>query len=356
MAKIVFDNITKIYPNGVCALKNFSVEIDEGEFLVMVGPSGCGKSTALRIIAGLEDITEGSLMFDEVRVNEMSPKDRNTAMVFQNYALYPTMTVYENMALGLKLRKLPKNEIKERITEVAERLGISDLLKRKPKTLSGGQQQRVALGRAMVKTPSVFLFDEPLSNIDAKLRGQMRVEISKLYQTAGATFVYVTHDQVEAMSMGTKIAVINKGELQQLDTPWNIYNRPVNKFVAGFIGAPSMNFLQAEVCEQDGRAALKILGREQIYMGQSPLDKYVCKKVWAGIRPENMRISENGTEGKLEVSELLGSEEILYVSIGEERVAVKIPARSQTQKENTVKIDFDIDKVHLFDWETEMRI
>ena len=265
MASLSLRGIYKKYPGGVVAVSDFNLEIEDKEFIILVGPSGCGKSTTLRMIAGLEEISEGDLYIGDRRVNDVVPKDRDIAMVFQNYALYPHMTVFENMAFGLKLRKMPKAEIKRRVEEAAKILDISYLLERKPKALSGGQRQRVALGRAIVREPRVFLLDEPLSNLDAKLRAQMRTEITKLHQRLGTTFIYVTHDQTEAMTMGTRIVVMKDGFIQQVDTPQNLYEKPCNLFVAGFMGSPQMNFIDATVEEKDGKYSLSIGTERQTY-------------------------------------------------------------------------------------------
>ncbi len=261
MASISLKNICKKYPNGFEAVKNFNMEIEDKEFIIFVGPSGCGKSTTLRMVAGLEDISSGDLLIDDRRVNDVEPKDRDIAMVFQNYALYPHMSVYDNMAFGLKLRKVPKDQIDKMVKEAAKILDLTPLLDRKPKALSGGQRQRVAMGRAIVRNPKVFLMDEPLSNLDAKLRVQMRVEISKLHQRLGTTIIYVTHDQTEAMTLGTRIVVMKDGVVQQVDTPQNLYQKPQNLFVAGFMGSPQMNFLDAKVKVSGSTASLEIVGK-----------------------------------------------------------------------------------------------
>ena len=294
MAKVKLEGIRKVYDNDVVAVHGAEFEIKDGEFVVLVGPSGCGKSTTLRMIAGLETITEGHLFIGDLLVNDIPPKDRDIAMVFQNYALYPHMTVFDNMAFGLKLRKFPKEEINKRVRQAAEILGIEDILDRKPKQLSGGQRQRVAVGRAIVRKPQVFLFDEPLSNLDAKLRVQMRTEISKLHRQLDATMVYVTHDQVEAMTMGDRIVVMLDGHIQQIDTPLNLYDHPVNRFVAGFIGSPSMNFVTGEVAREDGlhfRALENVFTLPLAGQHETSLKYYEGKKVTLGIRPEDLYVA-----------------------------------------------------------------
>ena len=355
MARVQLKEIDKVYANGVHALKKLSLDIEDGTFLVLVGPSGCGKSTALRVIAGLEDITAGQLEIGETVVNNVLPKDRNIAMVFQNYALYPTMTVYQNMALGLELRKVPKSEIREKVQAVAETLGIVDLLKRKPDTMSGGQRQRVALGRAMVRNPEVFLLDEPLSNLDAKLRTQMRVEIAKLHRTLRKTFVYVTHDQVEAMTMGDKIAVLNEGVLQQVDTPQTVYEKPANLFVAGFIGTPQMNFLSAQVVAEENIIKILVCGGE-IVLGQcETLEAYVGQQVVLGIRSEDVKIAERGIAATHEFTELLGGEALLYLKADGQSLVLKTSSQ-QIPKENSFYITLQMEKIHLFDQNTGIRI
>ncbi len=291
MAEVILKNVSKEYEGGNLAVKDVNIEIKDKEFVVLVGPSGCGKSTTLRMIAGLEEITSGELFIDGKLVNDISPKDRDIAMVFQNYALYPHMSVFENMAFGLKLRKFKKDEIKERVNEAAKILGLEDYLNRKPKALSGGQRQRVAVGRAIVRKPKVFLFDEPLSNLDAKLRVQMRTEISKLHKSLEATMIYVTHDQTEAMTMGDKIVIMKDGIVQQIDTPLNLYNYPINKFVAGFIGSPSMNFIEGTIFSEGGISFKDKSGKLKIKLMNGFEDKlksFVNKNIWLGIRPEDI--------------------------------------------------------------------
>ncbi len=364
MAEVKLKDISKVYEGGNIAVKNVNIEIVDKEFVVLVGPSGCGKSTTLRMIAGLEEISSGELFIDNKFVNNVPPKDRDIAMVFQNYALYPHMTVFENMAFGLKLRKFPKEEIKQRVNDAAKILGLEEYLDRKPKALSGGQRQRVAVGRAIVRKPKVFLFDEPLSNLDAKLRVQMRTEISKLHHRLGATMIYVTHDQTEAMTMGERIVILKDGEVQQIDTPLNLYNHPINKFVAGFIGSPSMNFIPGILFDDNG---LKFKSdNEQILISlipkyESQLKNSLNKKIWIGIRPEDIYDSlTKPTVGNLqeltstlEVVEPMGNEIFLYFSLDGEQFTARIPAREKPQAGNKINLYFDINKFHFFDYETE---
>ena len=321
MASISLKGIYKIYPGDVTAVSDFNLEIEDKEFIILVGPSGCGKSTTLRMIAGLEEISKGELYIGDRLVNDVPPKDRDIAMVFQNYALYPHMTVYKNMAFGLELRKTPKDEIDKRVREAARVLDIEHLLDRKPKALSGGQRQRVALGRAMVRNPAVFLLDEPLSNLDAKLRTSMRTEIIKLHQKLGTTFIYVTHDQTEAMTMGDRIVVMKDGLIQQVDTPQNLYDYPCNMFVGGFIGSPQMNFLDATLVKEGSNYYVDLGGDKLLIAPEkvtSALDAYVGKAIKAGIRPEDIKDDEEFMEkhkdatitAHVEVSELMGSERI----------------------------------------------
>lgn len=365
MSSLSLRHIYKVYDGNVTAVKDFNLEIEDKEFIVFVGPSGCGKSTTLRMIAGLEEISKGEVYIGDKIVNDVAPKDRDIAMVFQNYALYPHMTVYDNMAFGLKLRKMPKDEIKQKVTDVAKTLDIEHLLDRKPKALSGGQRQRVALGRAIVRNPKVFLMDEPLSNLDAKLRVQMRTEISKLHHKLQTTFIYVTHDQTEAMTMGTRIVVMKDGLAQQVDTPHNIYEHPVNIFVAGFIGSPQMNFMEAKVLEQNGDIVITF-DNETIVL---PEDKakiikeksYIGKTVIMGIRPED--IDDGVTfleahkdaivEAKVEVVELMGAETNIYMSKGDTNIVVRVNGSSMAKVGDKIKIALDINKIHIFDKETE---
>ncbi|MBW9153420.1 ABC transporter ATP-binding protein [Clostridium estertheticum] len=368
MSSLSLRHIYKVYDGNVTAVKDFNLEIEDKEFIVFVGPSGCGKSTTLRMIAGLEEISKGEIYIGDKVVNDVAPKDRDIAMVFQNYALYPHMTVYDNMAFGLKLRKMPKDEIKQKVTDVAKTLDIEHLLDRKPKALSGGQRQRVALGRAIVRNPKVFLMDEPLSNLDAKLRVQMRTEISKLHHKLQTTFVYVTHDQTEAMTMGTRIVVMKDGLVQQVDTPHNIYEHPVNIFVAGFIGSPQMNFMDAKILEQNGKIIITF-NNETIVL---PEDKakiireksYIGKTVIMGIRPEDIDdgitfLEEHKdaiVEAKVEVVELMGAETNIYMSKGDANIVVRVNGSSMAKVGDKIKIALDANKVHIFDKETEITV
>ncbi|MDO7785897.1 ABC transporter ATP-binding protein [Desulforamulus aquiferis] len=368
MANLILKNLYKIYPDNVTAVKDLSLEIKDKEFLVLVGPSGCGKTTTLRMIAGLEEISSGEIYIEDRLVNDVAPKERDIAMVFQNYALYPHLTVYDNIAFGLKLRKIPKDEIKKNVQEVARILALEDLLDRKPKELSGGQKQRVALGRAMVRKPKVFLMDEPLSNLDAQLRTQMRIEIAKLHKNLETTFVYVTHDQTEAMTMGTRIVVMKDGLIQQIDNPQRIYDRPVNRFVAGFIGSPKMNFLEALIIEQNGRIFAKVadsLLLVSIARGQELKDKgYLGKEVILGIRAEHLygkgdllaRHPECILSGRLEFTELRGSETYQYVKIAEIEVVVRVDSELQVETGQKVKVGFNMSKIHFFDKESGVNI
>lgn len=363
MAEVILRNVTKIYNKEVTAVKNASFKIEDKEFVVLVGPSGCGKSTTLRMIAGLEEITEGDLLIDNKIVNDVAPKDRDIAMVFQNYALYPHMTVYENMAFGLKLRKFKKAEIEERVNYAAEILGIKELLKRKPKALSGGQRQRVALGRAIVRKPKVFLFDEPLSNLDAKLRVQTRTEISKLHSKLGVTMIYVTHDQTEAMTMGDKIVIMKDGIIDQIDNPLNLYNKPANKFVAGFIGSPSMNFIKGALELKENLYFKSVNGQLNILLPNELKNKLISfagKKVTLGIRSEDISLEEVGDESnahsfrvKLEVVEPMGNEIFIYFDIEGELLISRVPSILDIKKNQELDLFININKIHLFDDETE---
>jgi len=367
MASLSLKNICKVYPNGFEAVKNFNLEIEDKEFIIFVGPSGCGKTTTLRMIAGLEDISSGELKIGDRVVNDVEPKDRDIAMVFQNYALYPHMTVYDNMAFGLKLRKVPKAEIDKMVKEAANILGLTPLLDRKPKALSGGQRQRVAMGRAIVRNPKVFLMDEPLSNLDAKLRVQMRVEISKLHQRLGTTIIYVTHDQTEAMTLGTRIVVMKDGVVQQVDTPQNLYDKPQNLFVAGFMGSPQMNFLDATVKVNGNEASLEVAGIN-VPLPAAKAKKlidggYNGKSVVMGIRPENITddpevIAKSACtfDATIRVYELLGAEVFLYFEIGETNVTARVNPKTTARPGTSVKFAIDLDKVHVFDKETEQVI
>jgi multiple sugar transport system ATP-binding protein len=365
MASLSLKNIYKVYAGNVTAVRDFNLDIEDKEFIVFVGPSGCGKSTTLRMIAGLEEISQGELNIGEKLVNDVAPKDRDIAMVFQNYALYPHMSVYDNMAFGLKLRKVPKTEIEKKVKEAARVLDIEHLLDRKPKALSGGQRQRVALGRAIVREPKVFLMDEPLSNLDAKLRVQMRTEISKLHKKLQTTFVYVTHDQTEAMTMGTRIVVMKDGLIQQVDTPQHIYDHPTNIFVAGFIGSPQMNFMDAKVEEKNGKVVL-VFGDDTVVL---PEDKavavkkggYIGKDVIMGIRPENLDDSaefiakhpESIISATVEVTELMGAETYIYLAKGKSNIIARVNGSSKAQVGDVLKLALDTSKIHVFDKETE---
>ena len=367
MASLKLEHICKVYPNGFEAVKDFNLDIADKEFIIFVGPSGCGKSTTLRMIAGLEEISSGTLTIGDKVMNDVEPKDRDIAMVFQSYALYPHMTVYDNMAFSLKLRKTPKDQIDKMVREAAKILDLEKLLDRKPKALSGGQRQRVAMGRAIVRNPKVFLMDEPLSNLDAKLRVQMRTEISKLHQRLGATIIYVTHDQTEAMTLGTRIVVMKDGVVQQVDTPQNLYNAPGNLFVAGFIGSPQMNFLDATV-EQKGSDVVLHVAENSIKL---PADKakklvdggYVGKTVIMGIRPEDLyddeevvAKSEATMAAKIEVYELLGAEVFLYFTVNGSNMTARVNPRTTARTGDTVKFALDTSKIHIFDKETELTI
>lgn len=365
MASLSLKNIEKQYPNGFKAVQDFNLDIEDKEFIIFVGPSGCGKSTTLRMIAGLEDISAGTLEIDGVVVNDVEPKDRDIAMVFQNYALYPHMSVYDNMAFGLKLRKFPKEEIDKAVKNAASILGLENLLDRKPKALSGGQRQRVAMGRAIVRSPKVFLMDEPLSNLDAKLRVQMRIEIAKIHESLGATIIYVTHDQTEAMTLGTRIVVMKDGIIQQVDTPKNLYNNPQNLFVAGFIGSPQMNFFDALVDIQDDKTATLKVGK---YTLNLPANKvaglvkggYKDKTVVLGVRPEDIHDSEifisnspsSVIEAKVKVYELLGAEVFLYCDFEGTELTARVNPRTTLRAGDTAAFAIDLEKMHLFDKES----
>ena len=368
MASLSLKNINKTYPNGFEAVKDFNLEIEDKEFIIFVGPSGCGKSTTLRMVAGLEEITSGELKIGDRVVNDVEPKDRDIAMVFQNYALYPHMTVYDNMAFGLKLRKVPKDEIDKMVREAARILDLEALLDRKPKALSGGQRQRVAMGRAIVRNPKVFLMDEPLSNLDAKLRGQMRIEISKLHQRLGTTIIYVTHDQTEAMTLGTRIVVMNAGVVQQVDTPQTLYDYPCNLFVAGFIGSPQMNFVDATCKVKGGKVVLQA-GPSEIELPPAKAKKlidggYEGKTVILGIRPEDVHdeqmfieASPNTViEATIRVYEMLGAEVYLYFDYEGSSMTARVDPRTTARTGDTVKFALDAEKIHVFDKETELTI
>ncbi len=378
MASLSLRNVYKKYPGGVVAVSDFNLEIKDKEFIILVGPSGCGKSTTLRMVAGLEEITEGEIYIGDRLVNDVAPKDRDIAMVFQNYALYPHMTVFDNMAFGLKLRKVSKDEIKRRVEEAARSLDIEHLLERKPKALSGGQRQRVALGRAIVREPKVFLLDEPLSNLDAKLRAQMRTEISKLHQRLGTTFMYVTHDQTEAMTMGTRIVVMKDGFIQQVDTPQNLYLKPCNLFVAGFIGSPQMNFIEAKLLEENGtyfleygtedtktRAGVKFKIKLPASKNENDcLKPYIGKDVIMGIRPEHVHNEpeiiearpDSIVEANVEVTELMGAETYLYMSSEDQDLNARVSPSSTARPGDRIKIALEAENIHIFDKETELTI
>ncbi|AKL95902.1 maltodextrin import ATP-binding protein MsmX [Clostridium aceticum] len=364
MSAIKLENIYKRYSNDVIAVDNFNLQISEKEFIVLVGPSGCGKSTTLRMIAGLESISEGSLYIGDQKVNDQPPKERDIAMVFQNYALYPHMNVYDNMAFGLKLKKYNKEEIKRRVKQAAVILDIENYLHRKPKELSGGQRQRVALGRAIVREPRVFLMDEPLSNLDAKLRVQMRTEISKLHKKLETTFVYVTHDQVEAMTMADRIVIMKEGVVQQIGKPSEVYDYPANMFVGGFIGSPPMNFIEGKLEKNH-----LILGKQQLAISPVHLEKlktYNDKKIILGIRPEDIHLMVNSSESKfyesvealIEVKEFLGSQLHLHCSINAIPIIAAIDVKNSFSagENEKVQLKFDMEKVHFFDIDTHKRI
>ena len=358
MAKVTLENVSKIF-GEVEAVKGISLDVEDKEFLVLLGPSGCGKSTTLRMIAGLEELSEGNIYIGEKRVNDVAPRDRDIAMVFQDYALYPHMTVYQNMAFGLKLRKFPKAEINQRVKEAAEILGIQNLLQRKPRELSGGQRQRVAVGRSIVRKPAVFLFDEPLSNLDAKLRGQMRTELSKLHDQLNTTIIYVTHDQVEAMTMGTIIVIMNDGVVNQMGAPMEIYNYPVNKFVGGFIGNPGMNFIDAKIISRDVNLyvdtesfQLLIPAEKQPY-----LQDKVGREVILGIRPEHIEDAAfpdntavtDSFKAVVEVVETLGAEIQLDVVSGEHGLVARVDPRTKAKRHQEISMAVNMEKIHIFD-------
>ena len=365
MSKVVLKGVEKQYPNGFKAVHGIDLDIKDGEFMVFVGPSGCAKSTTLRMIAGLEEITGGEVYIGDKLVNDVPPKDRGIAMVFQNYALYPHMTVYENMAFGLKLKKTPKEEIDKRVKEAAEKLEITELLDRKPKEMSGGQRQRVALGRAIVRKPEVFLFDEPLSNLDAKLRVSMRVRITQLHQELKTTMIYVTHDQVEAMTMGDRITVMKSGRIMQVDTPLNLYHYPANKFVAGFIGSPTMNLVEGTVIEKEGKIFVDINGAEIEILGEKAekVKSHAGKKVTFGIRPESISIADSEDNiskvGEVSVVEQMGNEEYIYITLNGHQMTCRINVAGVSDsvgKKGQKIFRFDTSKAHIFDIETEENI
>ncbi|RKU10506.1 glycerol-3-phosphate ABC transporter ATP-binding protein [Candidatus Poribacteria bacterium] len=357
MAHVTLKDVTKIYDGDVLAVEKADFQIPNESFTVLVGPSGCGKSTILRMIAGLEEITEGDIYIDDELVNEIPPKDRDIAMVFQNYALYPHMTVYKNMAFGLKLRKYPKSEIDQRVQEAADILSISHLLNRKPKHLSGGERQRVAVGRAIVRQPKVFLFDEPLSNLDAKLRVQMRMEISRLHERLNATIIYVTHDQVEAMTMGDQIVVLNEGKIQQIAAPVTLYHKPANQFVGGFIGTPPMNFIETSIENSSGSPKLMFENFEvQLNLDlQSVINDLSGKSVTLGIRPEDIHVDENGRNQiltQVELVEPLGNNALLYLRTEKNSFVAQSNLANLPQHNTPLTVSFDINKAHLFDPDT----
>lgn len=365
MASVTYDHVYKRF-DDVIAVNNLNIEIEDKEFLVLVGPSGCGKSTALRVLAGLEDISEGTLKIGDRVVNDVAPKDRDIAMVFQSYALYPHMSVYDNMAFGLKLRDYAKDDIEARVNKAADILGITELLERKPRQLSGGQRQRVALGRAIVRDPKVFLLDEPLSNLDAKLRVQTRAEITKLHKRLATTFIYVTHDQVEAMTMASRIAVMNHGVLMQVDSPQNLYDRPNNLFVAGFIGSPAMNFFNADLA-QDGE---DIVVKTKSFTVKVPVDRraalkeHVGKSVVFGLRPEDVhdpqfappRIVSQNVEAVVDLTELMGNEIFLFLKSGDTDYVARVDPRTSCKMGDKVTMAFNMANMHIFDKETEQVI
>ena len=375
MAELKLNHIYKVYENGHKAVNDFCIDIKDKEFIVFVGPSGCGKSTTLRMIAGLEKITSGDLFIGDTLVNDMEPKDRDIAMVFQNYALYPHMSVYENMAFGLRNRHVPENQIKEKVLEAARILDITDYLDRKPKAMSGGQRQRVALGRAIVRDPKVFLLDEPLSNLDAKLRAQMRTEITKLHKKLQTTFIYVTHDQVEAMTMGTRIVVMKLGYVQQIDTPMNLYNKPYNKFVAGFIGTPQMNFFDVTLLREGDKVKVNFPDGSVISLDYKEFAKvhhsYLQgdKPAILGIRPDHINIvkEETGLKCRVTAVEQLGNESIIYGDLGGEdqeftmkdegkSIIIKSTQDTQVQFDDVINLSIRQDKIHLFDKESEITL
>ena len=364
MAELRLENIYKIYDNKVTAVEDFNLHVKDKEFIVFVGPSGCGKSTTLRMIAGLEEISKGDFYIDGKRVNDTPPKDRDIAMVFQNYALYPHMTVFDNMAFGLKLRKMPKEEIRKRVEEAGKILGLTEYMNRKPKALSGGQRQRVALGRAIVRDAKVFLMDEPLSNLDAKLRVQMRAEIAKLHKRLNTTTIYVTHDQTEAMTMASRLVVMKDGVIQQIGTPKEVYENPENVFVGGFIGSPAMNFLEGKL--EDGYIQMDVAklaipeGKMKMLRDQN----YIGKEIILGVRPEDFHDEPVFIESSpgstitadIDVSELTGSEFMLYSSIEGQTFVAKVDARNEVHAGDRIQLAIDMNKVHFFDKDTEQRI
>jgi multiple sugar transport system ATP-binding protein len=366
MAQVILRNVSKTYSKQIKAVEDISLEVKDKEFMVLVGPSGCGKSTTLRMIAGLEDVTCGDIYINDKRVNDIPAKDRDIAMVFQHYALYPHMTVFENMAFGLRLRQIPKLELERRVNEAADILGIKNILRRKPGQLSGGERQRVAVGRAIVRKPCVFLFDEPLSNLDAKMRVQMRTEIHKLHLRLKTTIIYVTHDQTEAMTMGDRIAVMRDGVIQQVADPLTIYQRPKNKFVAGFLGLPPMNFIQGKIIKKEGRVYFyeeKIMIK--VAEGMRPaLSEYIDKEVILGIRSEDIHdrlfVSEappeNIVKANCEVFEPMGSEVYLYLNTGKHLFVARVGAHNRPKVNQDMELIFDMSKAHFFDYKSQEAI
>lgn len=366
MAKVSLRNVSKVFPGGIQAVSNVDLEVEDKEFLVLVGPSGCGKSTTLRMVAGLEEITEGDIYIEDRLVNDVAPKDRDIAMVFQNYALYPHMSVYNNMAFSLRLRKFARQEIQRRVNEAASMLGIKDLLHRKPKELSGGQRQRVAVGRAIVRKPKVFLFDEPLSNLDAKLRVQMRAELSRLHTRLESTMIYVTHDQTEAMTMGDRIVVLKDGFVQQVAKPLDLYEKPSNRFVGGFIGSPPMNFVDGRLVKKDSHIYFNG-GRFEVRLvdeAVQKLDDYIAQEITFGIRPEDIydrlfvgqSAPENTIKATVEVVEPMGSEVLLYLNTGLNTLTARVDVHSQASVGQELEFVFDMDKAHFFDKDSEEAI
>ena len=366
MAKVTLKDVSKVFPGGIQAVNNVELEVVDKEFLVLVGPSGCGKSTTLRMVAGLEEISEGEIYIGDTLVNDVPPKDRDIAMVFQNYALYPHMSVYNNMAFGLRLRKFAAEEIKKRVTEAASMLGIEDLLQRKPKELSGGQRQRVAVGRAIVRKPKVFLFDEPLSNLDAKLRVQMRAELSKLHTRLESTMIYVTHDQTEAMTMGDRIVVMKDGFVQQVASPLDLYEKPSNRFVGGFIGSPPMNFADGKVVKRDGHMYFQE-GRFEVRVVDDVVGKlndYIAQDITFGIRPEDIydrlfvgqAAPDNTIKATVEVVEPMGSEVFLYLNTGLNTLTARVDVHTQATVGQELEFVFDMAKAHFFDKDSEETI
>ena len=365
MSEIILRDICKSYENGFQAVKNFNLEIEKGELVVFVGPSGCGKSTTLRMIAGLEDISDGELWIGDKLVNYLEPKERDLAMVFQSYALYPQMNIYDNIAFSLQVRKVPKKEIDKKVHHVAELLGLENLLKQRPKNLSGGQRQRVAIGNAIIREPKVLLMDEPLSNLDAKLRTQMRVELAGIHKALGNTIIYVTHDQTEAMTLGDRIVVMNQGAVQQADTPQNLYDYPCNMFVGGFIGSPQMNFLDGTLKKAGDQFIVDLAGTEvplpKEKTADGKLDAYVGKTLKVGIRPEDIKDDEEFLEkhstshlnAEVEVSELMGAEIYLYLTYQGQNLMARVAPTSKSRRGDKIVVAMDTNKIHLFDPESE---